>query len=173
MPKRPCDGGQTKCSMMLAFTGRWRKWIATASVLLLKVFGETSYWLTARLLWLASNLDAQGRHGEAEALHRRVLAIRAKVFGPEHQYTAVSLASSRIRTSTFKGSTRGRNRCIRRALVIFEKALGAELPETAICLSTPAAVPLITFCSAALPTKSEFSSSAITIDIPLLDPRRR
>jgi hypothetical protein len=29
---------------------------------------------------------------------------------------------------------------------------------------------LITFCSAALATKSEFSSSAITIDIHLLDP---
>ncbi|WP_293866479.1 tetratricopeptide repeat protein, partial [uncultured Alsobacter sp.] len=39
---------------------------------------------------LASNLDAQGRAGEAEPLYRKALEIRERMLGPDHLSTAAA-----------------------------------------------------------------------------------
>ena len=98
------------------------------------LFGAQSNWAGARASWLASNLDAQGRHGEAEPLHRRDLAIGEKVLGPEHRYTATSLSNL-----AYNFDAQGRHGeaepLHRRALAIYEKVLGPEHRDTATILS--------------------------------------
>src|ERR1700735_3337810 len=42
---------------------------------------------------LGSNLDRQGRHAEAEPVHRRAMEIGEKVLGPEHSDTATGVAN--------------------------------------------------------------------------------
>jgi tetratricopeptide (TPR) repeat protein len=100
-----------------------------------EVYGENSSWHSARLLWHAINLDAQGRHTDAELLHRRALAIYEKVLGPEHGETAASLGNFGYNLDR-QGRHAEAETVHRRALAIWDKVLGAEHRETATSLNT-------------------------------------
>ncbi|MGO8915854.1 MAG: tetratricopeptide repeat protein [Stellaceae bacterium] len=99
------------------------------------VFGAESGWTAVRTLVLASNLDHQSRHVEAETLRRRCLAICEKVFGPEHRDTAVSL-SMLASNLDHQGRHVEAEPLHRRSLAIFEKDRLPEDRLTATSLSS-------------------------------------
>ncbi len=84
--------------------------------------------LRAHNLW-ANALDDQGKHAEAEAEHRTVLAIRERVLGPEHPDTLASrnnLAAALDSQGKY-AEAEAENRA---RIAIEERVLGLEHPDT-------------------------------------------
>jgi CHAT domain-containing protein/TolA-binding protein len=83
---------------------------------------------------LGAFLFDKGDYVGAEPLHRRALAIREKVLGPEHPDTATSLnnlAEVLLRKRDYDAA----EPLFRRALAIREKVLGADRTETAVSMN--------------------------------------
>jgi tetratricopeptide (TPR) repeat protein len=80
---------------------------------------------------LAGALGAQGKHAEAEAMHRRALAIRHKALGSDHPETSQSY-NNLAWTLRAQGKYAEAEAMHRRALAIRLKALGEDHPDTAI-----------------------------------------
>jgi tetratricopeptide (TPR) repeat protein len=76
----------------------------------------------------------QGRHAEAEPLHKRALAIREKALGPEHPHVATSLDNLAV-VYRSQGRIAEAEPLIKRALAIREKALGPEHPDVGVSLN--------------------------------------
>jgi hypothetical protein len=83
---------------------------------------------------LAGFLNSKGDYIAAESICRKVLAIREKVLGPDHPYTATSFGYL-ARILQAKEDYEGAERLFRRTLLILEKALGADHSYTATSLS--------------------------------------
>jgi tetratricopeptide (TPR) repeat protein len=83
---------------------------------------------------------ASYRHGalaayaEARRLFERALAIREKVFGPDHPNTAASVNNFAL-VLQGQGDLAGARPLLERALAINEKVLGSEHPGTAVSLN--------------------------------------
>jgi tetratricopeptide (TPR) repeat protein len=78
---------------------------------------------------LANALDSQGKHVEAETIHREVLAVRRRVLGPEHPNTlwiAEKLASS----LDDQGKYVGAETMYREVLAVQRRVLGPEHLDT-------------------------------------------
>jgi CHAT domain-containing protein/Tfp pilus assembly protein PilF len=104
---------------------------------------------------LAFVLTLQGKHGDAEKLYRRSLAVREKVLGPEHPDVATNLnnlakvlqelgkdaqltmseARARARGGSVIGAQTEVEGLYRRALSIQTRALGTEHPSSALTLN--------------------------------------
>ena len=80
---------------------------------------------------LAATLGDQGKYAEAEAMHRRALAIRLKALGEDHPDTATSYNNLAV-TLGSQGKYAEAEAMHRRALAIRLKALGEDHPDTAI-----------------------------------------
>ena len=99
----------------------------------------TEYELSNILTAMASFFVLNCRYEEAEPIYLRALAIREKVLGEKHPYTATSLdylAGLLHR----KGDYKGAEVLYRRALDITKKVLGEKHPDTARGLNNLAAV---------------------------------
>jgi CHAT domain-containing protein/tetratricopeptide (TPR) repeat protein len=79
---------------------------------------------------LAALYDAQGRNAEAEALYRRVLAIREQALGPNHPDVAATL-NDLASVYQLQAKYAEAEELYKRALAIREKALGASHPDVA------------------------------------------
>jgi tetratricopeptide (TPR) repeat protein len=79
---------------------------------------------------LAINLDQQGKHAQAEPLHRKALAIPLKALGPDHPDTAGGY--SNLAVNLYRQGKHAEAESLgRRALAIRLRALGPDHPETA------------------------------------------
>jgi tetratricopeptide (TPR) repeat protein len=78
---------------------------------------------------VASNLNAQGRLGEAEPLCRKALEINERVLGPDHPDTATSYNNVAYNLNA-QGRLDEAEPLYRKALEINERALGPEHPMT-------------------------------------------
>ena len=70
---------------------------------------------------------AQGRYAEAEALHKRALAIREKALGPDHADVALSL-NNLAALYVAQGRYAEAEPLYKRSLAIQEKALAPTTP---------------------------------------------
>jgi tetratricopeptide (TPR) repeat protein len=93
-------------------------------------------WTLTSLAWI---YWSQGRYGDAEALHKRALAIREQVLGESHPGVADSLNYLAHVYST-QGRYSEAEGLFKRALVILEKALGANHRDVAWTLNDLALV---------------------------------
>jgi hypothetical protein len=78
---------------------------------------------------LAVALDDQGRHAEAEMMHRDTLAVEQRVLGPEHPdtlLTAMSLANA----LTNQGKHAEAKTMHLETLAVQQHVLGPEHPDT-------------------------------------------
>jgi tetratricopeptide (TPR) repeat protein len=82
-----------------------------------------------------SYLHSRGAHSSARPLFERALAIREKVFGPEHPGTAASL-NNLAGLLQDRGDLVGARALLERALVINEKVFGPQDPMTAASLNS-------------------------------------
>jgi ankyrin repeat protein len=83
---------------------------------------------------LGLTLSNQGKHEEAEAMHRRALNVRQKVLGPEHLDTLTSVRSVGFELEKQERYKEAEEMC-RRARDITDKTLGSEHPATLACVS--------------------------------------
>lgn len=81
----------------------------------------------------------QAPHNEAEALHRRALAIIEKSFGKEHQRTAEILGNV-AKLEYDRGAVEAAERGYSRSLLILEKNLGPDHLEVATALDRLASI---------------------------------
>jgi tetratricopeptide (TPR) repeat protein len=79
---------------------------------------------------VASNLDEQGRSGEAEPLLRKALEIRERVLGTDHPDTATSYSNIASNLDA-QGRYPEAEPLMRKALEIRERVLGPDHPDTA------------------------------------------
>ena len=77
---------------------------------------------------------AQGRYAEAEALHKRALAIREKALGPDHADVALSL-NNLAALYVAQGRYAEAEPLYKRSLAIQEKALGPDHPDVGTSLN--------------------------------------
>ena len=80
---------------------------------------------------LASNLDAQGKHAQAEPLHRQALELRRKLLGEEHPDTAESYNNLALNLRA-QGKYAEAEPLFQTALTLVRKRLGEEHPLTAL-----------------------------------------
>jgi tetratricopeptide (TPR) repeat protein len=83
---------------------------------------------------LASLYYAQGRYADAETLYTRSLAIREKVYGPDHPDVALSL-NNLAELYRVQGRYPEAEPLYKRSLAIREKALGPDHPDVAQSLN--------------------------------------
>ena len=95
---------------------------------MLKALGEDHPDTATSYNNLASTLRAQGKYAEAEAMHRRALAIKLKALGEDHPSTATSY-NNLAETLGAQGKYAEAEAMHRRALAIRLKALGAGPPR--------------------------------------------
>src|SRR6516162_10201987 len=77
----------------------------------------------------------RGAYLEARPLYERALAIREKVLGPEHPWTAESL-NNLASLLQAQGDLAGSRPLYERALAIREKVFGPEHPNMALSLNS-------------------------------------
>ncbi len=77
---------------------------------------------------------ALAAYAQSRPLYERALAIKEKVFGPEHPDTAESLNNLAV-LLWYQGDSIGARPLYERALAIHEKVLGPEHPDTATSLN--------------------------------------
>ncbi len=111
----------------------------TAAVKEAEEFARPDPRLARSLNNLALLYQAQGRHAEAEPLHKRALAIREKVLGSEHPDVAESY-NNLAQLYQAQGRFAEAEPFHRRALAIWERALGPEHPDVAQSLENYAAL---------------------------------
>ena len=80
---------------------------------------------------------SQGDFSQAEALHRRALAVHEKELGPEHPTTLATLTNLGG-VMMLQGKFKEAERVFRRVLAAREKVLGPEHPDTAVSLNNVA-----------------------------------
>jgi tetratricopeptide (TPR) repeat protein len=109
------------------------RWVRSARCVLERMGGdEENESLLANNL--GKLLQDEGKFDEALAQHRRALAIREKLLGPEHPYVAKSL--NNIANALYgQGKYDEALAQHRRALAIREKALGLDHPDVATSLN--------------------------------------
>jgi CHAT domain-containing protein/Tfp pilus assembly protein PilF len=90
-----------------------------------------------QLLTQAQAATAQGDYTQAEALHRRALAVHEKELGPEHPTTLATLTNLG-NVMLLEGKYKEAERVFRRVLAAREKVLGPEHPDTAVSLNNVA-----------------------------------
>ncbi|CAM9324990.1 unnamed protein product [Ectocarpus sp. 13 AM-2016] len=88
---------------------------------------------------LATVLDKQGKHKEAETLYVRSLAVDEKVYGPGHPKVAIGL-NNRAEFLRSQGKYEEAEPLYVRSLAIREKAYGPDHPEIATSLNNLALV---------------------------------
>jgi tetratricopeptide (TPR) repeat protein len=86
------------------------------------------------LNWVGSYFHGRAAYSQAATLFRDALAIREKVFGPEHPETSTSL-NNLAALLRDQGDYAAARPLFERALAISEKALGTEHPETSTHLN--------------------------------------
>jgi len=79
-------------------------------------------------------LYGEGRYAEAVTLAERALALREKVFGPEHPSVAHALSNLATLYKAQFDYVRAEP-LLRRALVVYEKALGPQSPDVTLTLN--------------------------------------
>lgn len=79
---------------------------------------------------LASTLNSEGRHTEAEKILRAALDIQRRVLGPEHQET-LGTAGNLARILLQEGHNADAEKLERETLDIRRRVLGPEHPDTA------------------------------------------
>lgn len=90
-----------------------------------------------QLVAQAQSAATQGNYSQAEALHRRALAIHEKDLGPEHPTTLATLTNLG-NVMMLQGKFKEAEQVFRRVLVAREKVLGPEHPDTAVSLNNVA-----------------------------------
>jgi tetratricopeptide (TPR) repeat protein len=78
---------------------------------------------------LATSLWKQGRHSEAEAMHRELLAVLKRVLGAEHPNT-LAIASNLASSLWSQGRHEDAEAMHREVLAVLKRVLGAEHPNT-------------------------------------------
>jgi len=88
---------------------------------------------------LVNTLNQEGRYADAERLGRETLAIRARVLGPEHPSTMMSLAN--LATSVLhQGRYTEAEKLLRQVLEVQRRVRGPDHPDTASTLYSLAIV---------------------------------
>ncbi|HEY4374322.1 MAG TPA: CHAT domain-containing tetratricopeptide repeat protein [Burkholderiales bacterium] len=90
-----------------------------------------------QLLAQAQTAATQGDYSQAEALHRRALAIHEKELGPEHPTTLATLTNLG-NVMMLQGKFKQAEQVFRRVLAAREKVLGPDHPDTAVSLNNVA-----------------------------------
>ncbi|MDB5805826.1 MAG: uncharacterized protein JWN73_3148 [Betaproteobacteria bacterium] len=85
----------------------------------------------------AQSAAGQGDFSQAEALHRRALAVHEKELGPEHPTTLATLTNLG-NVMLLQGKFKQAEQVFRRVLAAREKVLGPEHPDTAVSLNNVA-----------------------------------
>jgi tetratricopeptide (TPR) repeat protein len=101
--------------------------------------GEQDPLLATTLNNLAALYESLGRHGKAEPLYKRSLAIAEKALGPEHPDLAAIL-NNLAGLYQAQGRIEQAEPLFKRALAIWEQALRPEHPYVDIALNNLAAV---------------------------------
>lgn len=99
-----------------------------------KTFGETSRAHVEQLSWRAVNLDAQGRHSEAEPLYRRALKISGQSSGSYSHHAAAILSNLAV-CLDHQGRYSEAEPLHRRSLKLRLDASGPDHKKTASCLA--------------------------------------
>ena len=102
-------------------------------------FGEQDPRLATTLNNLAALYESLGRHGKAEPLYKRSLAIAEKALGPEHPDLAAIL-NNLAGLYQAQGRIGEAEPLFKRALAIWEQALRPEHPYVDIALNNLAAL---------------------------------
>jgi tetratricopeptide (TPR) repeat protein len=102
-------------------------------------FGEQDSRLAGTLNNLATLYESLGRHGKAEPLYKRSLAITEKARGPEHPDLAAIL-NNLAGLYQAQGRIGEAEPLFKRALAIWEQALRPEHPYVDIALNNLAAL---------------------------------
>ncbi len=102
-------------------------------------FGEQDPLLATTLNNLAALYESLGRHGKAEPLYTRSLAIAEKALGPEHPNLAAIL-NNLAGLYQAQGRIGEAEPLFKRALAIWEQALRPEHPYVDIALNNLAAL---------------------------------
>ncbi len=102
-------------------------------------FGEQDPLLATTLNNLAVLYESLGRHGKAEPLYKRSLAIAEKALGPEHPELAAIL-NNLAGLYQAQGRIGEAEPLFKRALAIWEQALRPEHPYVDIALNNLAAL---------------------------------
>jgi len=102
-------------------------------------FGEQDPLLATTLNNLAALYESLGRHGKAEPLYKRSLAIAEKALGPEHPDLAAIL-NNLAGLYQAQGRIGEAEPLFKRALAIWEQALRPEHPYVDIALNNLAAL---------------------------------
>ncbi|HEX4330435.1 MAG TPA: CHAT domain-containing tetratricopeptide repeat protein [Burkholderiales bacterium] len=90
-----------------------------------------------QLVAQAQSAASQGDFSQAEALHRRALAVHEKELGPEHPTTLATLTNLG-NVMLLQGKFKQAEQLFRRVLAAREKVLGPEHPDTAVSLNNVA-----------------------------------
>jgi CHAT domain-containing protein/Tfp pilus assembly protein PilF len=90
-----------------------------------------------RLAAQAQSAATQGDFSQAEALHRRALAVHEKELGPEHPTTLATLTNLG-NVMMLQGKFKEAEQVFRRVLTAREKVLGPDHPDTAVSLNSVA-----------------------------------
>jgi tetratricopeptide (TPR) repeat protein len=87
---------------------------------------------------LATALDSQGKHAQAEAIFKEVIEMRARAMGPEHPETLISMHGLAV-TLGAMGSHSAAEDLFQKTLEIRRRVLGQEHPNTLHTLAVLAA----------------------------------
>jgi tetratricopeptide (TPR) repeat protein len=96
-----------------------------------KLLGDKHPDVALSLSNLANALDGQGKHVEAEELHRQDLALSRELLGDEHPHTGTSYGNLAICLHNQRRYADA-DPSYRRALAIREKVFGKDHPQTAL-----------------------------------------
>ncbi|MFM8732375.1 MAG: tetratricopeptide repeat protein, partial [Phycisphaerales bacterium] len=99
-----------------------------------RVHGPDDIALAQGINNLASIQDRLGRTADAEALHRRALAIRERAFGPTHPSVGNTINNMAV-LNIKAGNLPRAEQLLRRALAVQEAALSPDHPDLATPLS--------------------------------------
>ncbi|HEY6286751.1 MAG TPA: tetratricopeptide repeat protein, partial [Ktedonobacteraceae bacterium] len=96
---------------------------------LIDQWGMTFAEATELLMQAGGYLTQSAQYEQAEPLYQRALAIREKILGPEHPYTATTLHALAV-LYWRQGQYEQAEPLMQRALAIAEKVLGSKHPDT-------------------------------------------